>query len=95
MPQQLAYAPQEAKALLSKSGFRSIETCIEANDIVYANLEDWWAFQLTLGPRAIIMAMNEGMREQFKQEYLAKLQPMLLEDGLHQSLTIVYAIAKR
>jgi O-methyltransferase / aklanonic acid methyltransferase len=95
MPQQLAYSPQEAKALLSQSGFRSIETNSEMNDIVYGSLEDWWAFQLTLGARATIMAMDEEMREQFKQEYLAKLRPMLRKDGLHLSLGVVYAVAKR
>jgi len=95
MPQQLAYAPQEVNALLSRFGFHSIETHSETNDIVYANLEDWWEFQLTLGPRASIMSMNEEMRARFKQEYLDKLRPMLRQDGLHQSVAIVYAMAKR
>jgi hypothetical protein len=41
------------------------------------------------------MAMNEEMREQFKQEYFAKLRPTLREDGLHLSLGVVYALGKR
>ncbi len=41
MPQPLGYAPEEVEALLSRSGFRSIETHSETNDIIYASLENW------------------------------------------------------
>jgi ubiquinone/menaquinone biosynthesis C-methylase UbiE len=94
-PQQLAYAPEEIKALLSRFGFHSIETCSETDDIVYASTEDWWAFQLTLGMRAIILGMNEETRVRFKDEYLAKLRPMLRQDGLHMSVAAIYAMAQR
>lgn len=92
---QFAYTPQEVEALLSRSGFRSIETHSEMNDILYENAEDWWAFLLTLAPRATIMGMNEQMRAQFREEYLAKLRPMFDQDGFHISLGIIYALAKR
>lgn len=92
---QFAYTPQEVEALLSRSGFRSIETHSEMNDILYENPEDWWAFLLTLAPRATIMGMNEQVRARFKKEYLAKLRPMLGQDGLHLSLGVIYAFAKR
>jgi ubiquinone/menaquinone biosynthesis C-methylase UbiE len=92
---QFAYTPQEVEALLSRFGFRSIETHSETNDIVYESVEDWWEFLLTLAPRATIMGMNEQMRAQFKEEYLAKLRPMLGQDGLHISLGVIYTLAKR
>jgi hypothetical protein len=92
---QFAYTPQEVEALLSRSGFRSIETHSETNDIVYESVEDWWAFLLTLAPRATIMGMDEQMRAQFNEEYLAKLRPMLDQDGLHISLGVIYTLAKR
>ena len=95
MPQPIAYAPEEVDALLRRIGFHSIETCSETNDVVYADAEDWWAFQLTLGPRVTILGMNEETRARFKDEYLAKLHPMLRENGLHLSLAAVYAIAQR
>lgn len=95
MPQPLAYAPEEVEALLSQSSFSSIKSSSEANDIVYASEEDVWAFLMTLGPRATILSMNEEMRTKFKDEYLAKLHPMLRQDGLHFSLGIIYAIAQR
>lgn len=92
---QFAYTPHEVEALLGRSGFRSIETYSETNDIVYENVEDWWEFLLTLAPRATIMGMDEQVRERFKEEYLAKLRPMLGLDGLHISMGVSYALAKR
>lgn len=95
MPQPVAYAPEEMEALLSRFGFRSIEIRRETNDIIYASPEAWWAFQLTLGPRPSILRMNEETRARFKDEYLAKLRPMVREDGLHLSVAVVYAMAQR
>ncbi len=92
---QFAYTPQEVEALLGRFQFSSIKTHSETNDIVYEDIEDWWAFLLTLAPRATIMGMNEQMRAQFKDEYLAKLRPMLGQDGLHISLGVIYTLAKR
>ena len=95
-PQPLAYTPQELEALLGRPGFSSIQTYNETNDIVYGNLEDLWAFILTVpGTRVPIMNMNEETRAKFKDEYFAKLRPMSLKDGLHTSLGISYALAKR
>jgi ubiquinone/menaquinone biosynthesis C-methylase UbiE len=95
MPQPTAYAPEEVEALLSRSGFRSIETCSETNDVVYTGEEDWWAFLLTVGPGVTILGMNEEARSRFKDEYLARLRPMFREDGLHISVAVVYAVAQR
>ncbi len=92
---KFAYTPDEVETLLSRFGFRSIEMHSEMNDIVYENAEDWWTFLLTLVPRATIMGMNEQMRAQFKDEYLAELRPMFGQDGLHISLAVIYALAKR
>jgi ubiquinone/menaquinone biosynthesis C-methylase UbiE len=94
-PQPLAYTPQEVETLLSRFGFRSIETHGETNDIIYASAEDWWAFQLTLVPRAAILSMNDETRARFKDEYLAKLRPLFRQDGLHLSLAVIYALAQR
>jgi ubiquinone/menaquinone biosynthesis C-methylase UbiE len=94
-PQPIAYAPEEIEALLTRFGFRSVEIRSETNDIIYASAEDWWAFQLTVGPRRMILGMNEETRARFKDEYLAKLRPMFRQDGLHLSVAVVYAIARR
>jgi N-methylhydantoinase A/oxoprolinase/acetone carboxylase beta subunit len=80
---------------LSRAGFRSIEIRSEPNDIVHESLEDWWAFQLTIGPRPTILRMDEETRTRFKGEYLAKLRAMVRQDGLHLSVAIVYAVAQR
>jgi len=95
MPHPMAYAPEEVEALLNQFGFRSFETRSETSDIVYTSAEDWWAFSMTLGPRAIILSMNEETRVRFRDEYLAKLRPMFRQDGLHISLAVIYALAKR
>lgn len=95
MPRPFAYTSEELEALLSQPGFRSIQIRSELNDIVYESLEDWWAFQLTIGPRPTILRMDEETRAGFKHEYLAKLRPMVQQDGLHLSIAIVYAVAQR
>jgi O-methyltransferase/aklanonic acid methyltransferase len=95
MPPQLAYTPQEMEALLSRFGFHSTETHSETNDIVYVRAEDGWAVILTLPMRVTIMGMSEETRARFKEEYLAKLRPMLRQDGLHLSVAVVYAVAQR
>jgi len=92
---QMAYAPGEVESLLSQSGFRSIETHSESNEIVYASADDLWAFQLTTAMRAYIMSMNEETRPRFKDEYFAKLRPLFRQDGLHVSVAVIYALAQR
>lgn len=94
-PQPISHTPQEVEALLNRLGFRLIEINNEINDIIYKSGEEWWSFLLTLASRASIMGMNEEMRARFKEEYLAKLRPMFGQDGLHMSLAIIYALAKR
>jgi len=94
MPHQANNSPEEIEALLNRFGFRSIETYSETNDITYARVEDWWEFLMTVGPRLTILGMDEKMRTRFKDEYLSKLRPMLVKDGLHLSVGVVYAIAQ-
>jgi len=95
MPQQVAYSSQEAEALLSRTGFRSVATHSETNVIIFATLEDWWEFQFTVGTRLTIESMDEETRRRFKDEYLGKLRPQLAPDGFHVSLGVVYAVAQR
>ena len=95
MPQPISYAPDELEALLSRFGFHSPEVHSEMNDIIYTSLEDWWRFQLTLGPRLTILGMDEKTRAKFKDEYLSKLRPLVRQDGLHLAVAVVYAMAKR
>jgi len=95
LPPQLAYTPQEVEALLSRSGFHSIKTHSETNDIVYASAEDCWGLILTLPPRAAIIGMSEETRARFKDECLAKLREGFREDGLHLSLGVIYTVARR
>lgn len=95
LPPQVAYTPQEIEDVLGRFGFHSIKMHSETNDVVYENLEDWWAFALTLPPRATFLSMNEETRARFKDEYLGKLRAMLREDGLHISLGVIYTLARR
>ena len=92
---QIAYSPEEVEALLNQFGFSSIEVHSETNDIIYTNAEDWWAFKLTTAMRGPILGMDDETRTQFKDEYVTKLRPMFLQDGLHLSVTVIYAMAKR
>lgn len=95
MPQPITYAPDEMEALLNRFGFHSAEAHSEMNNIIYKSLEDWWGFQLTLGPRLTILGMDEQARAKFKDDYFSKLRPLLRQDGLHLAVAVVYATAKR
>ena len=81
--------------MLTRNGFVSAVAQSETNDVVYAALEDWWRFQLTVGTRLTIQSMDEETRTRFKEEYLGKLRPMLKPDGFHVSVAVVYAVARR
>lgn len=95
LPQPLAYGSEDITALLNKFGFKSVETWSETSDIVYTNTEDWWGFMMTLAPRTTILGMDEETRLRFREEYFTKLNPMFQQDGLHVSLSVVYASARR
>lgn len=95
MPHPITYSPEEMESLLRRFDFHSIETHVETDEIIYASIEDWWDFQLTLGPRLTILGMDEETRARFKDEYLVKLRPLLSQDGLHLSVSVVYAVAQR
>ncbi len=93
MPNQVAYTVEELRALLAQAGLKTVEMAEELNQVVYGNLEDWWAFQLTVGSRAAIMRMDIATRGRFKQEYLGRLEPLLQPDGLHLQVPVLYALA--
>jgi ubiquinone/menaquinone biosynthesis C-methylase UbiE len=95
LPPRVTFTPEEMEDLLSRFGFSSIKTHSETNDIVYATAEDCWGFILTLPPGATMLGMSEETRARFKDEYLAKLQAMSRQDGLHTSLGVLYTVAKR
>lgn len=94
-PQRVVYSPADAQALLTDAGFAEAQTHLERYDVVYADLDEWWAFQFTLGNRATLMRMDEMTRAKFKEEYLAKLRPLLKDDGLHLGVSVVYAIGRK
>jgi O-methyltransferase / aklanonic acid methyltransferase len=91
----VAYAPEEMESLLQQSGFHSVETKVEANDIVYAKADDWWEFLLMGAARATIMGMDEKFRARFREDYFARLRPLFRPDGLHVSIPVVYTVAQR
>jgi ubiquinone/menaquinone biosynthesis C-methylase UbiE len=95
MPQKLGMTAEELEAALSHCGFDSVSTRVEVYDLVYPTAGDWWAFMLTMGSRAAIMGMNEETRARFRADYLARLAPVLCEDGYHMSTGVIYAVAIR
>ncbi len=91
-PQRVAYAPEEAQALLAAPGFVKVETQSKVYAVVFKSAEDWWAFQFTLGNRATLLRMNDDVRARFKAEYLAKVGPLFREDGLHLGVSVIFAM---
>jgi hypothetical protein len=58
-------------------------------------VEEWWAYQLSVAPPETILRMSEEVRARFKEEYFARLRPLLRPDGLHLPVTAIYAVAQR
>lgn len=94
-PQRVVYSLDEARFLLTSSKFVEVKTQLEKYEVIYANEEAWWAFQLTLGNRAAIMRLPENVRLQFKEEYSARMRPLFQADGLHVGVSVIYAVATR
>jgi ubiquinone/menaquinone biosynthesis C-methylase UbiE len=92
-PGRVVYTPEEFQAVLTEAGFARVETRLEKYEVVFPDETMWWAFQFTLGNRAALMRMSEETRAKFKDEYLAKVRPLLRDDGLHLGVSVVYAIA--
>ncbi len=90
-PQRVVYTPVEMQTVLASAGFGEIKTALEKYDVVFASLDAWWAFQLTLGNRATILQMADAVRAKFQAEYFDKLRPLLRQDGLHLGVSVVYA----
>ena len=95
MPQKIAYAPSDVQTFLASAGLGEIELRSETTDMVYANEEDWWGFQLTLAARAAIYRMSEEKRAEFKKEYLGQLRSLFRTDGLHLPAPVIYAKARK
>ncbi len=95
MPQPVVHSLEEVAAMLTRAGFQAVVTHRESSDIVYPTLEEWWLFQFTVGTRLTIMSMDEPTRAAFKEEYLGQLRPMLKPEGLHVSVAVVCAVARR
>lgn len=94
-PQRVAYAPEEVQALLAAQGFVDVTAQSQVYDVVFKCAEDWWAFQFTLGNRATLLRMSDETRARFKEEYLAKVQPLFREDGLHLGVSVIYAVGRK
>jgi ubiquinone/menaquinone biosynthesis C-methylase UbiE len=94
-PQRVVYSLDDVQLLLGDVGLKAIETTMEQYDVVHNDLENWWAFQFTLGNRATLMRMSDEVRARFKEEYLAKLRPLVREDGLRLGVSVVYAIGSK
>jgi ubiquinone/menaquinone biosynthesis C-methylase UbiE len=95
LPQRVAYTPDEAHALLAALELADLRVYNETYDVVYPDEDAVWAFQLTLGSRATILAFEQETREQFKAEYFAKLRPHFQADGLHVAVGVQYVIGER
>ena len=91
-PHGMAFAPEELEGFLKRHGWRSIETHSEKVAFVYTSEEDVWAF---LPLQFALMDAGEGAREQFKEEFLARLRPLFHSDGLHVSAAVAYAKGQR
>jgi O-methyltransferase/aklanonic acid methyltransferase len=95
LPQRIAYTLDEAQAFFSGFELAAVRVYNETYDIVFPDEDAVWAFQLTLGSRATILAFDPETRERFRAEYLAQLRPHVRVDGLHLAVSVLYIIGER
>lgn len=95
LPQRVAHTPDEAAALLAGAGLTDVTVHAETYDVVWPNEDAWWNFQLTLGSRATILAMDEATRERFRASYLAALRPYFRPEGLHLAVGVLYVMGRK
>ncbi len=95
LPQKVITSPEETENNLSRAGFLSCESQVERYEFVYESLDDWWGFLMTLAPRAMYLRLDDKRREQFKDEYMAAMEPLLAADGLHVTVAVLYALARK
>lgn len=94
LPQRVALTPGELVDILDRAGFREVKVISETTNAIYPTEDHWWAFQLTLGTRATILAMDEATRARFKEDYFTNLRPLFQPDGLHLSANVLYAVVR-
>jgi ubiquinone/menaquinone biosynthesis C-methylase UbiE len=94
-PNPSDFSQEEVEDLLVWCGFHSVKAHCETDDIVYAGAEDYWTALLGSTARPTILKMNEKVRARFRDEYLARLRPYALQDGLHLPVGIIYALGWR
>lgn len=91
-PHGMSFSSEEMENLLRQYGFHSIKTQSETKDFLYSSEVEVCAFPpLNLA----LLDSDEGTLAQFKDEFLTKLRPLFQPDGLHVSVTAVYAIGQR
>ncbi len=95
LPQKVITSPEEVEANLGRIGFHSCDCRVETNEFVYDSLDDWWGFLMTLAPRAMYERLDEKTRRRFKDEYMATMEPLLAEDGLHVTVAVLYTLARK
>jgi O-methyltransferase/aklanonic acid methyltransferase len=95
MPQQIGTTPEQLEASVREVGFGVLKIETEVSDLTYATKEDWWGFILTQGTRAAVLSMDEESRQRFKEEYFARLSPVLRADGYHMTTGVIYCLAQR
>lgn len=91
-PHGMSFTPDELEALLTQYGFKSIKTHSETKGIVYTSEDDVWEF---MPLRFALSDTDEETLARFKTKFFAKLRPLFQADGLHVSVTAVFAMGQR
>ncbi len=85
--------------VLENAGFIDVRVMVEAHDVRYADLEEWWAALWMHWTRNVLERIEktsgaDGL-ERFKQDLFTRMQSAQQPDGIHQIFPAVLGVARK
>jgi len=76
--------------ILIKAGFKDIHSEIVEKEFIYKNGEDWWKFLWSTGMRIMLEKISPDNLVKLKGETFENFDKSSLEDGLHQTVKVLF-----
>jgi ubiquinone/menaquinone biosynthesis C-methylase UbiE len=98
-PQPEFDKPEGLEALMTATGFTRIQVTLEAREFVYADEEEFWSKQWSLGSRAKLEKIEEARGPEgllrLQADVFEGLQALKQADGIHQLFPVLFTLASR
>jgi ubiquinone/menaquinone biosynthesis C-methylase UbiE len=93
----IAFRADALEGLLDEAAFTAVELFEETDDVWFENPEEVWAFNLDMGPFAIMLQqqLTTGQQKELKQRFAAMLQDLMTDRGIRCTFHLLYALAEK